>query len=99
LNSIRSGRIETSVGSPGRADVHGCGVDQVATVEPHGRAAAVDRLDPAREGVVLADELGDEAVLGPLVEILGGASCWITPSLKTAIRSDIVSASDWSWVT
>ena len=29
----------------------------------------------------------------------GGASCWMRPSLKTAMRSDIVSASPWSWVT
>ena len=29
----------------------------------------------------------------------GDASCWIAPSLKTAIRFDIVSASPWSWVT
>ena len=29
----------------------------------------------------------------------GEASCWIAPSLKTAIRFDMVRASPWSWVT
>jgi hypothetical protein len=29
----------------------------------------------------------------------GGASCWMRPSSNTATRSDMVSASVWSWVT
>ena len=48
----------------------------------------------ADEFVVLADELGDEELSGRSYRSAGGASCCITLSLNTAIRFDMVSASD-----
>ena len=75
------------------------GVDLEAGVEAD-RAAAAGRRDVAGHQVGDADEAGDE----------GGASgarrrppaspiCSTRPRFMTAIRSDIVSASSWSWVT
>ena len=46
-----------------------------------------------------ADEAGDEGVLRPLVERGGSATCTMRPSFITQIRSPMVIASVWSWVT
>ena len=45
------------------------------------------------------DEAGDERGAGALVHVLGRVHLLDTPFDITAIRSDIVSASSWSWVT
>jgi len=40
-----------------------------------------------------------QGVLGSSYTSLGDPTCWTFPSLRTAIRSDMVRASSWSWVT
>ena len=46
-----------------------------------------------------ADEAGHENVLRLSIEVSGSATCMILPSRMTQIRSPIVMASTWSWVT
>ena len=52
------------------------------------------------EEIGLADEIGDEMVDRPLDRFpCGVPTCCTSPSDITAMRSDMVSASSWSWVT
>ena len=68
--------------------------EQLAGLKAHAPA-----LHRGREQVGDADEPGDEGLLGALVDLLGRARL-LHPALSmTAIRSDIASASSWSWVT
>ena len=46
-----------------------------------------------------ADEAGDEGVGGLVVDLLGVPTCCMTPSRMTTMRSAMVIASIWSWVT
>ncbi|MQA97325.1 MAG: SDR family NAD(P)-dependent oxidoreductase [Streptosporangiales bacterium] len=52
-----------------------------------------------RDEVGRADELGHEPGLRVRVDLPRLATCSIRPSLSTAMRLDMTSASDWSWVT
>ena len=45
------------------------------------------------------DEAGDKHVYRMVVKHFRRAACWMTPSFMTTIRSPIVIASIWSWVT
>ncbi len=69
------------------------------------QVAAIASLTPpdatvAAEKVRLADEVGDEAVDRAGCRCRAALpTCWILPALITPIRSDMVSASSWSWVT
>jgi hypothetical protein len=98
LRLTRSGRIDRVTGSPVLADVDRQRLDLLATAQ---RPRSARRLaeQAAVEAVVLADEVGDEGVFRLFVEVRGGAICWISPWWNTATRSDMVSASPWSWVT
>ena len=60
-------------------------------------AVAADHF--AGEEIHLADEVGDLAAVGRFIELARAATCRILPPDITATRSDIESASSWSWVT
>ncbi|MPL94881.1 hypothetical protein SDC9_41040 [bioreactor metagenome] len=52
------------------ADVDGRRADQLAGLQPNRAGFLIEALDGAGQLVVLADELGDEAVLRPLVKLV-----------------------------
>ena len=69
-------------------------------VQPDRPALAARRGDGRGHQVGDPDEAGDEGGRRALVDAPPASStCSTRPSFITAIRSDIVSASSWSWVT
>jgi hypothetical protein len=55
--------------------------------------------DGAFDEIGFADEVRDEAIARTLVNVFRTPDLLHSPSDNTAMRSDMVSASSWSWVT
>ena len=98
----RSGRRERVVASPRPPQrTASARTGRPPTVTEHKPPS----LSPSRSATVPSSRLfspmnwATKAFSGRSYSPSGVESCWITPSLKTAIRFDMVSASPWSWVT
>ena len=75
------------------------GQDSLPLSEVHREQARLAAIDAQLDQVRRPDEPRDERARRPPVELLGVASCSTTPPFITAMRSLIVIASSWSWVT
>lgn len=72
---------------------------QAAISQPDAAFGSGHIFRDAVEAVVLADKARNECRDRVFIYLGRNSICWIFPPLNTAMRSDMVSASPWSWVT
>ena len=75
------------------------GVNLFAVVQRHNAFVAFDRCHRTSECVVFANELRNEAVFRLFIELIWRSKLLDAAIVKHGNRSDMVSASVWSWVT